>query len=156
MSASNLMDLTGSGSSNFAVTTVPPSTTHSHHSHSSNGSSEDEETVAIVLACVLITVIVAAFCKWVYEMARDKRKELVGQEDEPRVIMDEPNEAPADASDATGKEGTSQCDAEGNACEAESATSDAASEATGAEGKEGTEATSTEEATSAKAEVTDV
>ena len=153
MSASNLMDLTGSGSVNFAVTTVPPSTTHSHHSHSSNGSSEDEETVAIVLACVLITVIVAAFCRWVYGMARDKRKELAGQEDEPRVIMDEPNEAPcAECNCGEGKEGTSQGDAEGNACEA----ADAASEAAGAEGKEGTEATSTEEATSAKAEVTDV
>ena len=147
MSASNLMDLTGSGSINFVVTTVPPSTTHSHHSHSGNGSSEDEETVAIVLACVLITVIVAAFCRWVYGMARDKRKELAGQEEEPRVIMDEPNEAPCAASDAEGKactecncaegkEGTSQCE---TACEAA--------------GKEGTEATSTEEA---KAEVTDV
>ena len=154
MSASNLMDLTGSGSINSVVTTVPPSTTHSHHSHSSNGSSEDEETVAIVLACVLITVIVAAFCRWIYGMARDKRKELVGagQEEEPRVIMDEPNEAPAAANEAAeGKEGTSQCE---TSCEAagKEGTSQccAASEAAG---KEGTEATSTEEA---KAEVTNV
>lgn len=73
MSASNLMDLTGSGSINSAVTTVP-------QHHNSNNSSEDEETVAIVLACVLITVIVAAFCRWVYGMAKQSRKENTEQE----------------------------------------------------------------------------
>lgn len=166
MSATNFMDLNGSGSSsdmsNAMVTTIPThvSTSVFYHSHHRHNSSEDEETVAIVLACVIISLIIGWFGSWVYRMAREKRQRLADAAAdmvEDAVVTVEDSRFAADAPSAKGTEGTEGAE---TASPDSTANAENAASTEGAEGAEGAETASPASTANAEntshAEVTDV